>query len=63
MAEQMGTPSSHPGFEALSADLAYVLGTDSKLWLDTAPWVSVPPFRQQVDGNVSILGGTTRLAP
>jgi hypothetical protein len=63
MVEQTSTPSSHPEFEALSPDLAYVLGTDGNLWLETGPWGTVPPSRQQVDGNVSILGGTTQLAP
>ena len=52
MVEQMSTPSSHPGFEALSADLVHVLGTDGKLWLETGPWGTVPPQRQQVDGPV-----------
>ena len=57
-----GAPRNVAAFQALSANLAYVLRTDSKLWLETAPWVTVPPFREQVDGNVSIVGGTTRLA-
>ena len=36
-----------------SATQAYVLGTDGKLWLETGPWGTVPPSREQVDGNVA----------
>lgn len=38
-------------FQALSATSALVLGLDNNLWLETAPWDSMPPHRTWVDGN------------
>jgi hypothetical protein len=40
-------------FGAIDANTIYVLGQDGKLWLEHGPFNSVPPPRQQVDGNVA----------
>jgi len=40
------------GFQAINAGEIYVLGTDDNLWLEHAPFNSVPPSRVQVDGSV-----------
>jgi hypothetical protein len=45
--------SRHRTFEALSSTEAYVLGTDGNLWHETGSWGTVPPPREQVDGNVA----------
>ena len=43
-----------PGFQPMANDLAaFVLGADGNLWYETGPWGTVPPPRQQVDGNVA----------
>jgi hypothetical protein len=39
-----------------------VLGTNGNLWLEHGPFGTVPPPRQQVDGNVA-LGPPSRLLP
>jgi hypothetical protein len=39
-------------FQALGAENALVLGSNGNLWLEHAPFGSVPPDRSQVDGNV-----------
>jgi hypothetical protein len=36
----------------LSGTQVFVLGTDGKLWLEEGPFGTVPPSRQQVDGDV-----------
>jgi hypothetical protein len=41
------------GFQPLGPNEAYVLGTNGNLWHETGPWGTVPPARQQVDGNVA----------
>jgi hypothetical protein len=38
---------------SIDANTIYVLGQDGKLWLEHGPFNSVPPPRQQVDGNVA----------
>jgi hypothetical protein len=40
-------------FETLDGNMAFVLGDDGNLWLETGPWGTVPPARTQVDGNVA----------
>jgi len=45
-------PAPSRGFQALDAQTMVVLGTDRNLWLEHAPFGTVPPSRQQVDGNV-----------
>jgi hypothetical protein len=47
---QQSSPSTHPGFFGQSLNEAFVLGSDGKLWLESAPWGNAPPSRQQV-GN------------
>ncbi len=39
-------------FQALNAAEIYVLGSDNNLWLEHAPFGSVPPSRTQIDSNV-----------
>ena len=40
-------------FQALDPNTVFVLGSDNNLWLEYAPFgVSVPPHRNQIDGNV-----------
>ena len=40
-------------FQALSASEVYVLQTDGNLWLESAPFGTIPPpGRSQVDGSV-----------
>jgi nucleotide-binding universal stress UspA family protein len=39
-------------FQALDSSDVFVLGTDHKLWLEHAPFGSVPPSRQEVDAAV-----------
>jgi len=39
-------------FQAINAGEIFVLGTDGNLWLEHAPFGSVPPSRQQVDSDV-----------
>jgi hypothetical protein len=39
-------------FQALSDTEVLVLGTNGNLWLEQGPFGTVPPPRQQVDGNV-----------
>jgi hypothetical protein len=49
-------------FQALSDTQILVLGTDSKLWLEQAPFGRVPPSRVQVDGsalNFQAIDGNT----
>ena len=41
-------------FQATDTKNALVLGTDGKLWLEHAPFGSVPSPRQQVDANVAL---------
>ena len=50
-------------FQALDQKIAYVLGSDSKLWLESALFGQVPPARSQVDGNVAILVGSANTYP
>ena len=38
---------------AVDAATVYVLGSDGKLWLEHAPFGTVPPKREQVDANVA----------
>ncbi|MDR3502285.1 MAG: hypothetical protein P4L79_06845 [Legionella sp.] len=40
------------GFQALNPGEIYVLGTDNNLWLEHAPFNSIPPSRIQIDANV-----------
>ncbi len=40
------------GFQAINSGEIYVLGTDNNLWLEHAPFNSIPPSRTQVDANV-----------
>jgi hypothetical protein len=40
------------GFQAINAGEIFVLGTDNTLWLEHAPFNSVPPSRTQIDSNV-----------
>lgn len=42
----------YTGFQAINPGEIYVLGTDNNLWLEHAPFNSVPPSRNQVDANV-----------
>ncbi len=42
-----------PTFQALSSTEAYVLGENGNLWHETGPWGTVPPPREEVDGNVA----------
>jgi hypothetical protein len=39
-------------FQALSDTEVFVLGTNGGLWLEQAPWGTIPPSRVQIDGNV-----------
>jgi hypothetical protein len=41
-------------FQVLSQSQVVVLGTDGKLWLESAPFTKVPPTRTQVDANVKL---------
>lgn len=45
-------------FFGLSATEVLVLGRDGNLWLESGPWGTVPPSRQQVDGNVAAFSPT-----
>jgi hypothetical protein len=51
-------------FAFASPTAAWVLGSDGNLWLEQGPWGTVPPSRQQIDGNVQAfqpLGGDMAL--
>jgi hypothetical protein len=39
-------------FEQYDFETIYVLGTDGNLWVEKAPFGTVPPARTQIDGNV-----------
>lgn len=47
-----GNVAAFDGNVTLGVQRAYVLGTDGNLWLEQGPWGTVPPSRQQVDGDV-----------
>jgi hypothetical protein len=47
-----GNVAAFDGNVTLNVQQAYVLGADGNLWLENGPWGTVPPARQQVDGNV-----------
>jgi hypothetical protein len=45
--------SPFSSFQALSDTEVLVLGSDGNLWLEHGPFGTVPPPREQIDGNVS----------
>jgi len=40
-------------FAAADVNNVLVLGTDGRLWREQAPWNTVPPQRQLIDGTVA----------
>ena len=41
------------GFDPIDSNNVYVLGSNGALWLEHGPFGTVPPTREQVDGNVA----------
>jgi hypothetical protein len=47
------SPPNHPGFSVQGPIEAYVLGSDGNLWLENAPWGTVPSGRIEIGaGNI-----------
>jgi len=40
-------------FQAVDAQTILVLGSDGFLWQEHAPFGTVPPLREPIDGNVA----------